>query len=110
MRRMDRPARILADHADAIRSFCERWRISELALFGSVLRTDFRPASDIDVLVRFDTPDHPWTVLDHLEMERELGDLFGQPVEITSRAAIEGSPNWLRRREILSTAQTLYAA
>lgn len=107
--RVDRTATIVTDHLPAIREFCERWRIVELSLFGSVLRPDFRADSDIDVLVQFE-PGHPWTVLDHLEMERELSVLLRQRVEITSRSAIEASPNWIRKREILSSAQTLYAA
>lgn len=106
---MDRLAEIRAEHSPAIRDFCERWQIVELALFGSVLRPDFRPASDIDVLVRF-ADGHPWTVLDHLEMEADLGRILGRRVEITSKAAVEESPNWLRRQEILSSARLLYAA
>lgn len=106
---MDRLTEILTEHSDAIREFCERWRIVELALFGSVLRADFNASSDIDVLVRFDDS-HPWTVLDHLEMEAELSTMLGRRVEITSKAAVVESPNWIRRREILATAQLLYAA
>lgn len=105
----ERAGQILAEHEAAIRAFCERWRIVELALFGSVLRSDFQATSDIDVLVRFEES-HPWTVLDHMEMERELSELLGRRVEITSRAAVEASPNWLRKQAILSSAQTLYAA
>ena len=109
MSRMDRLERIAKAHGEELRAFCERWHIGELSLFGSVLRDDFRPESDIDVLVAF-APEHPWSVLDHMDMERELSDLLGRRVEITSRAAVEQSPNPLRRQEILSSARPLYAA
>lgn len=106
---MDRAAEVWASHRDALIAFCRRWGISELALFGSILREDFRPDSDIDVLVSFALP-HQWTVLDHLAMEAELGQILGRRAEISSRRAIEQSHNWIRRREILGTARTLYAA
>ncbi len=109
MRRMEQLARISEVHRDAIRAFCERWRIVELGLFGSVLRDDFHDGSDIDVLVRFEDL-HQWTVLDHFSMEQELSAILQRRAEITSRLAVEQSPNWIRRREILSTARTLYAA
>ena len=95
--------------ADRIQEFCHRWKIVELALFGSALREDFRPDSDVDLLVRF-APDADWSLLDHARMERELGEILGRDVDLVSRTAIEASPNWIRRREILSTARALYAA
>ena len=56
--------------------FCQRWKIVELALFGSLLRDDFRPDSDVDVLVKF-APDARWTLLDFVTMQDELSLLFG---------------------------------
>ena len=106
---MDRASDLWAEHGKELIAFCEKWRISELALFGSVLREDFRPDSDIDVLVRFGEH-HPWSVLDHLAMEAELSEIVGRRVEVTSRRALEESHNWIRRREIFGTARTLYAA
>ncbi|MEO8541749.1 MAG: nucleotidyltransferase domain-containing protein [bacterium] len=106
---MDRAADIWTEHSNGLIAFCAKWGISELALFGSVLREDFRPESDIDVLVRFGEH-HPWSVSDHLAMEAELSDLVGRRVEITSRRALEESHNWIRRSEIFGTARTLYAA
>jgi predicted nucleotidyltransferase len=94
---------------EAIVSFCRRWHIAELAFFGSVLRTDFRPNSDIDVLISF-LPGTQWTLLDHQQMEDELAAILGRPVDLVSRRGIERSPNALRRQEILSTARTVYAA
>lgn len=94
---------------DAIADFCRRWQITELALFGSVLRGDFRPESDVDVLVTF-APDAPWTLLDHVQMKDELAELMDRRVDLISRRAVERSQNWIRRREILGTAQTFYVA
>lgn len=93
---------------DDIRSFCQKWQITELALFGSVLREDFRSDSDVDMLVRF-VPRAPWTLLDLINMENELADLIGRDVDLVEKRAIEKSDNWVRRSEILSTAQTIYS-
>lgn len=93
---------------DAIRSFCQKWQITELALFGSVLSEDFRSDSDVDMLVRF-VPRAPWTLLDLVNMENELADLIGRDVDLVEKRAIEKSDNWVRRSEILSTAQTIYS-
>jgi predicted nucleotidyltransferase len=92
-----------------ISEFCRRWQISELALFGSVLRDDFGPESDLDVLVTF-SPNADWGLLDHYHMKQELVVLLGREVDLLTRRAVEQSRNWLRRREILSTAQVVYAA
>lgn len=92
-----------------IENFCRRWKIAELSVFGSVLREDFRPDSDIDFLARF-TSDAHWSLFDHLRMERELVTLLGREVDLVSRTSVERSPNWIRREEILGTARTLYAA
>ncbi len=89
-------------------TFCRRYKISELALFGSVLRDDFRADSDIDVLVTF-APAAEWSLLDHIRMEQELASLLGREVNLVSRRAIDKSQNWIRRREILESAQVVYA-
>jgi predicted nucleotidyltransferase len=91
---------------DAITQFCRRWKIRELALFGSVLRTDFRPDSDVDVLVTF-ADDADWGLLAHMQMQQELATLLHRPVDLISRRALERSPNWIRRAAILNTAQIL---
>ena len=92
-----------------IADFCRRWQISELALFGSVLRDDFRPDSDIDVLVTF-APDSRWSLIDHIAIERELAELLGRPVDLVSKRAVEKSDNWIRRKEILDTALPVYVS
>ena len=90
-------------------SFCQRWRIAELALFGSALREDFDAKSDVDLLVTF-TPDADWSLLDHIRMQGELAELLGRPVDLVSRRAIERSQNPIRKRAILRSARTVYAA
>lgn len=92
-----------------IETFCKRWKIRELALFGSALRDDFRPDSDLDFLVSF-SPDVAWGLLDHVAMERELAEIVGRPVDLVSRKAVERSHNWIRRKAILDSAWILYAA
>jgi predicted nucleotidyltransferase len=95
--------------ADALRDFCERWRILELDIFGSALRDDFGPESDVDILVEY-APDARWTLFDEAQMQEELEGLFGRPVDLLSRRAVEESPNWIRRRAILESAEPLYVA
>lgn len=94
---------------DELDRFCRRWKIAELALFGSALRADFRPDSDLDILVTF-YPDATWSLLDHIQMEAELAELLNREVDVLTRRAVEDSHNPLRRREILATAQTIYVA
>jgi len=94
---------------EALAEFCRRWKITELALFGSALRDDFRPDSDVDFLVRF-APDANWSLLKIVGIEEELGRIIGRKADLVSRQAIERSYNWIRRKEILETAQVIYAA
>jgi len=90
-------------------AFCRRWRIRELALFGSVLRDDFGPESDLDVLVTF-AQDADWEVEDRLTMREELEALSGHPVDLIERRLIETTPNWIRRQQILDHAEPVYVA
>ena len=92
-----------------VTEFCRRWKIAELALFGSAVREDFGPDSDVDLLVSF-APHAAWSLLDHVRMQEELGELLGRSVDLVSRRAIERSRNPLRRRAILDSAKTVYAA
>lgn len=91
----------------SIREFCQRWQIVELSVFGSVLRDDFRSDSDIDILVAF-APTANWGLLEHAQMQQELETMLGRAVDLISKRAIKRSSNWIRRQEILSTAQTIY--
>ena len=89
--------------------FCQRWKVSELALFGSVLRDDFRPDSDIDVLITF-APDAKRGLMTLAKMNYELEDLLGREVDLVNKSAVETSHNWIRRNEILGTTQVIYIA
>ncbi len=92
-----------------IADYCARWKINEFALFGSVLRDNFGPDSDIDVLIEFD-PSARWTLFDHVEMQDELKHLLGREVDLVTKRAVERSRNPIRRRAILDSAQVIYAA
>jgi predicted nucleotidyltransferase len=99
----------LALPLDAITAFCQHWGITEFAVFGSALRDDFRPDSDIDVLVTF-RPESKQSLADILDMEEELQALFGRKVDLVDSQAVIHSPNYIRRNEILRTATVIYAA
>jgi predicted nucleotidyltransferase len=91
-----------------MREFRRKWRIKELAVFGSFLRDDFRPDSDIDFLVEFEE-DEQWSLFDLFRMTDELERIVGRKVDIAERRAIAEDPNWIRRTEILSTAEAVNA-
>lgn len=94
---------------EKIREFCRRWSITEVALFGSVHREDFRPDSDIDVLVTF-APDSTITLFDLGDVEDELSKILGRKVDLVMKRGIERSRNYIRRKAILSSAEVIYAA
>jgi predicted nucleotidyltransferase len=91
---------------ERVRDFCRRWRIAELSVFGSVLRDDFRPDSDVDVLVSF-AKDARWSLYDWVDMIAELREIFGREVDLLSSQSLR---NPFRRHEILKSRETLYAA
>ena len=99
---IDLPYGLLAD-------YCRRWKIIKLEVFGSVLRDDFGPESDIDFLVTFDPTAH-WTLFDWVHAQDELAGVVRRPVDLVSRRPIEQSENWIRRRSILDSARTIYVA
>jgi hypothetical protein len=92
----------------AIEAFCKRWAIREFALFGSVLRDDFRPDSDIDVMVTFEDPTQ-WSLMDRARMQRELSALLQRPVDLVRRDGLEQGRNEGRRRHIVESARVIYA-
>ncbi len=94
---------------EMIAAFCRNWTITELALFGSVLREDFRPDSDVDVLVTF-SQDADWGVEHLLDMKEELEALFGRAVDLVEKRLVEESRNYIRRKHILSHMESVYAA
>ncbi len=91
---------------DKLVELCRKWRVKELSIFGSILRDDFGPDSDIDVLVVFQ-PDAPWSLWDLMEMKEELEVLFGRTIDLVEKEALR---NPWRKREILNTYKVVYAA
>lgn len=89
-------------------AFCKRWKVVELALFGSAVRDDFALDSDIDVLVSF-APRSDWGLFDHIQMKQELKKLFGREVDLVTRRALEQSRNDLLRSEILGSAKVIFS-
>ncbi|GAB4576428.1 MAG: nucleotidyltransferase family protein [Anaerolineae bacterium] len=92
----------------AIRAFCQKWDIVEFALFGSVLREDFGPESDIDVLVRFRSGVRHG-LRDWLAMGDELEAILGRRVDLIERQTLETSRNYIRRKAILDSLEVIYA-
>ena len=93
--------------SEKLRDFCRKWLITELAVFGSVLRDDFRPDSDVDFLANF-SPDARWNLLDQVKMQNELAEIVGRRVDLLTRAAVEKSRNPIRRRAILESAEVIH--
>jgi len=91
---------------EKIHGFCTKWLIAELSIFGSALRDDFKPDSDVDVLITFSDNAH-WSLFDWLDMIEELKIIFGRDVDLVSS---KGLRNPYRRKEILSTREVIYAA
>ncbi len=92
---------------ETISAFCQKWGIVSMALFGSVLRSDFRQDSDIDFLIAFSSEARQG-LLTLSQVKHELESVLDRPVDIAVKASIEGSENWIRRHEILTTARTIY--
>jgi uncharacterized protein len=89
-------------------AFCQHWKVTKLSLFGSILRDDFRPDSDVDILVTF-APDHTWG-LEFIQMREELEILLGRSVDLLTHQSIIRSRNPLRSQEILNSAEVVYVA
>jgi predicted nucleotidyltransferase len=92
--------------SDMVAEFCRRWRIRELSVFGSALRDDFGPESDLDFLVSFE-PGTPLDIDRLLDMKKELAARCGRPVDLVEKEALR---NPWRRYEILKTREVIYAA
>jgi len=91
---------------EKLRDFCRKWKVTEFSLFGSVVRDDFGPESDVDVMVRF-ADDANWSLFDEVHMEDELVEIFGRDVDLLTRRAVERSRNPIRRESILTNAVAL---
>ncbi len=94
---------------EQIAAFCQKWGVVELSVFGSVLRDDFTQGSDIDILYVM-RPDAHYRYEQWEAMRLELSQLMKRPVDFVSKMGLQQSKNWIRRREILGTAQVIYAA
>ena len=94
--------------SEAVREFCRKWKIKVLATFGSIVREDFRPDSDIDFLVDFDE-EADWDLADLADMRDELGAILCRRVDMVTRGGLEHSRNWLFRKIVLSSVETIYA-
>jgi len=92
---------------DALEDYCRRWKINKLEIFGSILRDDFGPDSDVDFLVTFD-PSSRLSLFDLVHAQDELSSLVGRPADLVERDCIEQSKNWMRRKLILENTRTIY--
>jgi predicted nucleotidyltransferase len=92
--------------AAKIEEFCRKWRIVEFAVFGSILRDDFGPDSDVDIVVEL-AKDAPWSLFEWVDMIDELKGIFGREVDLVEKTAIT---NPFRRKAILGNCRVLYAA
>jgi predicted nucleotidyltransferase len=100
----------LALPVDEIASICRDFGVKELAVFGSALRDDFGPDSDIDFLVTFQNADcGPW-MSKLQDMEEALAQLLGRPVDLVLRSGVLASENYIRRNDIIASSRTIYDA
>jgi predicted nucleotidyltransferase len=90
-----------------VAGFCQKWKVTRFELFGSVVRNDFRPDSDVDVLVTLD-PAARVSLWNWTEMQDELIAMFGRDVDLLSRDVVEQSTNRFRRDPILREATVIY--
>lgn len=89
-----------------IENFCRRWEVEEFALFGSILRDDFRPDSDVDVMLKF-KPGHGFTFENTPDIQDDLRHIFGRNVDVIEMGRIR---NPIRRREIMRSYRVIHAA
>ena len=92
---------------EQLADFCRRWQIAELALFGSILRSDFTEKSDVDFLVTYEDS-AKWDLFDAMHMQEELAIILGRSIDLVDRYAIENDGNRFIRDAVLSTAESIY--
>jgi hypothetical protein len=100
---------LIQNRKKKIEKFCKAWNVRELQVFGSVLRNDFRPDSDIDIIVDF-PPGSVHTLIQLAQMEEELEHIFNRRIDLITRQAIEQSRNYIRKKTILSSMERVYGA
>jgi len=91
---------------DKIESFCRKWKIKELSIFGSAITEEFRPDSDVDVLVVFEEGSGR-TLFDHMKAEEELKEILGREVDLVEKKTIR---NPFRRQHVLENHEVIYAS
>jgi hypothetical protein len=96
----------LGMNSAALERFCAQWEITELAVFGSILRDDFRPDSDLDLLITF-AADAPWSLWDFIAMKQEFEQLAGRSADLIEKSALR---NPYLRHEVLRTQEVIYAS
>ena len=94
---------------DRLNAFCRMHRIRRLSVFGSALREDFRPDSDVDILISFEEGAR-YSLFDLVTMQDELEAILGRAVDLVEREAVEQSENYIRRRHILANEEPVYVA
>jgi len=87
-----------------LEAFCQRYQVSRISLFGSVLRDDFQADSDVDVLVQF-KPNARVGFMTLSKMQRELAAIFHRPVDLVLQDGLKPTI----REEVLASAQEVYA-
>lgn len=94
---------------EIIFGFCQRFQIKQLALFGSILRDDFTVDSDIDFLITLSSDvELNWSFFEL--METELKNLVNRDIDIIFKENLERSSNWIKKKEIFTTAEVIYEA
>ena len=88
--------------------FCKRWKIREFAVFGSILRDDFKPESDVDILVTF-SQNAEWGLFDHVQIRNELESMLNRKVDLVTRRALEQTQNQILRDRILNSAEVIFS-
>lgn len=97
----------LGINPNQLQAFCQKAKITELSLFGSILRDDFRPDSDLDILVTF-SPSNNMSLLQFVDLEYQLKDLLKRDIDLIEKSVVEKDFNWIRRQEILNNYQVIY--
>ncbi len=92
---------------EKINSFCEKWKISELSLFGSSTTENFQESSDVDVLVSFEDV-AKWTLFDHVDMKNQLEEIFNRKVDFVTKKGLINSSNEIRKKSILDNSKRVY--
>lgn len=92
---------------ETLTKFCQTQKIIELCIFGSALREDFNEESDIDLLVKF-SPEYPISLLGIVRLENEFKQLLNRDIDLVTKNSIENSKNWIRRKNILDSAEVIY--